>query len=396
MSGEAAIVHINVIGFMAAVELARDRSLADRPFVVAAAASARSAVMDCSRRALREGVKIGENLSDARRRLPDLLVLPPNPSAYQQADSLLEKIACRYAPVVENDTGGHLYLDLSGTRRLFGPYVDSAARLRNELVKQLNLDSAVTLAGNKLVAKIGTRSVRPDGFAVVRPGDEAAFLAPQTSALLPGVGPGIKRLLDRVALNAIGDIASLEDSEALALFGAQWAALRDAARGRDVSPVAVGRPGERSLTGKRVFVEPILDQELLRGAARDLAAELTLSLRRDGLAAGAVRLFLRYADGAEDHSAAVLKRPLRREADFLPLIDELIGRARRRRLRLSGLSLSLGRLTRAMGQLDLFEIESDARAERFQAAADAARGRFGFGALTRASALASRSFCVAT
>ncbi|GAB1484121.1 hypothetical protein MASR2M78_29380 [Treponema sp.] len=229
-------MHLNVIDFPASVALAQDRSLADKAFVIAGSSSARSIVLDVSRRAREEGLSVGMSLSAAERRIRGLLVLQSDALSYAKANEEMEKIVSCYAPLVQNDSGGHLFLDLAGTGRLFGPHVDCAVRIRNEIVQKIGIEPTVAVARNKLVAKVGTRSIRPDGITCIREGDEASFLAPQDALLLPGIGPAMARILSIAAFTEIGDIASLSDEEARALFGPRGRALRDAARGIDESP----------------------------------------------------------------------------------------------------------------------------------------------------------------
>ena len=186
MSAEASVVHVNVVGFMAAVEALVDPERKEKAFVVGFPGAGRALVLDASRIAIREGIRIGMRLDVARSRVRSLEVLPPSLDAYRRANALVEKVCGRYAPLIENDSGGHFYLDLGGTRRLFGEYIDSAARIANEIRSMVGLEPTIGLARNKLVAKVGTRSLRPDGLALVREGDEAVFLAPQDVELLPG------------------------------------------------------------------------------------------------------------------------------------------------------------------------------------------------------------------
>jgi len=432
MSRDSSVVHLNVIDFAAAIAEVRDPSLADRPFVIAgvgraagtpqeagaeaaaagsapgesspgvwaaasnggagrgretsAAGGGRALVLGLSRRAREEGLAAGMSLAAAERRAPGLLVVPPDPAGCALASAEMVRIASRYAPLVQDDAGGHLYLDLAGTARLFGPHVDCAVRIRNAIVDRLGIEPTVALARNKLVAKVATRSIRPSGMAFIRPGDEASFLAPQDVLLLPGAGPSLARLLAVTGVAEIGDLAALSDEEALSIFGRRGPALRDAARGLDDSPVAPGGLGERVVSRRAEFAEDILEAELARAALVALAEDAGLELRRSLLAATRLRLELLYADGVPSAAEERSRGPMVLDAELIAAADRAYARANGRRIRLRAMALVLGTLVPARREPDLFEPEGrGGRLERLQAAVDASRAKFGPGAVTRAA-----------
>ena len=232
---EASIVHVNITDFAAAVAIAKQPRLATRPFAIALEGSARRVVITASRKAWEEGIRAGMPVSTAQRMLPALEVLPPDTQSAAKADSAIASLVASYSPDIQCDKGGHVYLDMKGTGRLFGPVMDSALKIRKEIREQLGLEGAVAVASNKLVAKIGTRAIRPCGLAHIREGEEASFLASQDVGLLSGVGSAIARLLEVAGITQIGQIAALDDNQIIAFLGRRGLALRDAARGLDTS-----------------------------------------------------------------------------------------------------------------------------------------------------------------
>ena len=391
MNDGASVVHLNVVGFAAAVAVRQDPELTDRPFVVAGASSARAVVLDVSRRARELGLEAGMPLAMAERRVRELLVLPPDPVSCAAVNAEMERIASRYAPIVQNDSGGHLYLDLAGTRRLFGPHVDVAVRIKNEIVEAVGIEPAVGVAGNKLVAKVATRSLRPYGVAYIRAGEELDFLGTQDATILPGVGSAVARALSVVGLFSVGQIAALSDTEAFAFLGKRGLALRDAARGMDASPVAQGRLAERVIRRRLDFAEDVLDASVIHGALVAVAEDAGLELRKALLCASRARVTVSYADGVRTEAEVLSRRPLALDCELIAAASRAYAKAGERRVRVRGLSLFLTDLSPAGRELDLFIPESFLRQERLQAAVDSARRRYGPASVTRAAALAAAS-----
>jgi DNA polymerase-4 len=237
------------------------------------------------------------SLAVAQQYVPQLLIVPPDPAANTRANEEMERIASIYSPLVQNDSGGHLYLNLAGTARLFGPHIDCAVRIRNQIVEAVGIEPTLAVARNKLVAKFATRSIRPSGIASIREGDEASLLAPRDALLLPGIGPSIARVLPVTGLREIGQLAALSDEEALSLFGRRGLSLRGAALGLDEAPVAPSGLSERVVSRRLEFAEDMLEAPLIRGALISLMEDAGLELRKALLAARRIRLAVCYADG---------------------------------------------------------------------------------------------------
>lgn len=382
------VVHLNVADFQAAVAIAGNRPLSGRPFVLAGAqGSGRAIVLALSPLARAEGLAVGMPLTVAQRRVRGLLVLAPDPVACARAAEGMAGIAARYAPLVQDDSGGHLFLDLAGTSRLFGAAVDCAVRIRNEIADSLGLEATAAVARNKLVAKVAARSVKPLGIACVRAGDEAGFLSPQDAFLLPGVGPAISRVLSVAGIGQIGELAALSDAEALALFGGRGPALRDAALGLDATSVAPGNLGERSVVRTADFEADETDGQRIRAALVSAVEDAGLELRQALLAARRVRVVIRYADGIRTDAQERSRRPLVLDSELSAAADRAFAGAATRRVRLRGLGLSLSDLAPARREPDLFAPDGQGRLERVQAAVDRSRSRWGPAAVTRACSL---------
>jgi nucleotidyltransferase/DNA polymerase involved in DNA repair len=137
---------------------------------------------------------------------------------------------------------------------------------------------------------------KPGGLTVVRPGREAAFLAPFAIRLLPGIGPRAEARLATREIETIGALAALSD-EALGslLPGKVGLLVRDRARGIAPRPLDVST--ERiSISHEETFPQDVGDPERLHDELRRMAGQLGAHLRRRGQTARTVTTKLRYPD----------------------------------------------------------------------------------------------------
>lgn len=373
------ILHVNAVGLMADLEVANDRSLARRPFVIAREDVPRAVIQDLSPAAYREGIRRGMMVGYAQKLVHGLVIRPPRFDLYRAADARLWTLGMEFTPLVERAGRGHLFIDLTGTSRLFGMPEDAAGRLRRRIVEDLGIYPSLALASSKTVSKVATRVFRPSGFAVLMPHEETRLVRLQPVELLPGIGPVLKDRLKLLDIENIGELADLKPFEAEAL-GPRGMELTARAGGMDNSPVNPEPPEKRSIKVAQTFEPDTSDLEILRIHLRRLVAEAGFRMRKDNLGTMAIRLECAYTDGKEQSASETVKQVLVRDAELMPCVWKLMQRLASRRVRLRRLGLTFSHLSSAGPELDLFEPQ-ESKSIRLQGVLDRVHDKYGFAAL---------------
>jgi len=383
---ERTIAHINIIGFKSAVAAAKDKSLRGRPYVIAGASGGRSLALDCSPEAIRQGVTPGMALAVAERKVKDLTVLSPDIPAYEVINKELEKLAVRYAPVWENDHAGNLYLDITGTTTIFGSPVDHSTRILRDILEQIDIRPAAAVATNKLVSKVATRTIRPEGLIQVNAGTEAEFFAHQDIRILPGMGAKLLQTAAVTGIREIGEIAVLSDAEAVSLFGKKGQILRNMALGIDGS--CVESIEKRQIIQQADFEDDVIDEITIRGAIEALAEHGGFFMRREKQGATIIKLVVVYADGMKVEGQ---EKPRRSGYCHSYILDREISAAAERvfnkiavrRILIRSIGLSLEGFVRLGYEPDLFEPETETASRKLQEAVDKIQDRYGMGKITK-------------
>jgi DNA polymerase-4 len=381
---DRAIIHLNVADFAVAVERAIDRRLAGRPVVIAPAGAARAAVYDMSEEAYRAGIRKGMALAIVSRRCREAWVIPPHPDRYERAMRGLLERALPYSPQIEAGEGdGHLFIDATGTGRLFGPSVDVAWRLSRQIRRDLGLAPIWSVAANKLVAKVATRLVKPEGEYIVSAGEEEPFLAPLSLGLVPGIEREDLLRLREFNFTRAGEVAALALEELRTPFGRRAAHLYETVRGIDPSPVlAVGEKPPQAAADHE-FETDTNHAAALLGALYRLVEQLGAELRWRRRAARRVAVVLDYSDGGR---CARQSAPRPASANDIVLFEaarRALFAAWTRRVRIRHLRLVCDRLVFPPAQLALFgdDRRQNEKRERLVGAVGAVRKRFGGEAL---------------
>ncbi len=382
---ERKIIHLNVADFSVAVERLVDRSLITRPLIIAPQV-ARARVYDMSEEAYQDGVRKGMSLARARNRCRRAVILPPTPERYEKAISCCFRHALPFTPQVERAPGsGHLYLDVTGTHRLFGPAPDIGWRIRKTMRRDLGLNPIWSVGPSKLVAKVASRVVKPAGEYIVAEGEEQSFLAPLPLSLLPTVGHDIENCLREVGIRRIAQAAALSRQDLYLLCGRRVETLYQALRGIDLSPVHP--PAE---VGKHFFFQHYFSpdsnrEEIIQTAVLDLARQAARSLRRHGMCCCRIGVTLTYSDTVKVTRQVVCKHPATNDRELEQLAVTGLFRCWRRRVRVRTFELVCMRVSPYVQQLSLFQDinKKQQKQKELEDAIDVLHQRFGTSALTR-------------
>ena len=375
---ERTIIHINVADFAVAVERVLDSRLFGRPVVIAPEGAARAAVYDMSDEAFGAGVRKGMLLSQARRRCPDAAVLFPRPQRYERAMGDLFRRALPFSPLVEpGERDGHLFIDVTGSSRLFGPAVDVAWRLQRRVRFDMGLDPIWSVAPNKLTAKVATRLVKPTGEYVVGAGEEAALVSPLPLHLLPGIERTDLRLMADYNLNRAFEVAVLNREQLETMVGQRAPFVFAAVRGIDDAPVlAAGQPPPR-VSVDHDFGTDTNDAAVVEGALYALVESAGSRLRRQGRAARRLALYLTHSDGVRRIRQRAVGPPTANDLALFDAARPVLFSAWTRRVRIRRLCLVCDRLVFPPAQMPLFDQDAHAEKERLIGAVDRIRQRFG-------------------
>ena len=326
--------------------------------VIAPEGAVRAAVYDMSEEAYQSGVRKGMALRRALRRCRDIRVLPPHPDRYEHAMYGLLRRALPYSPLIETGEGdGHLFIDVTGTSRLLGPPVDVAWRLRRHVRKDLGLDPIWSLAPNKLIAKVATRLVKPDGEYIVAAGEEAPFLAPLPIHLVPGIERDDLLRFRELNLTRVSQAAGLTLEQLQVPFGKQAMLMYEVVRGIDPSPVLpVGHKPPR-LVADREFGTDTNDPAVLQGALYRLVETHGRNLRRRRRAARRVAVLLDYTDGVRCARQATVRPASANDQKLFAAAQRALQMAWIRRVRVRHLRLICDRLIYPPAQLELFDAD---------------------------------------
>ena len=333
---ERSILHADVDAFFASVAQREDPRLRGRPVLVGS-----WVVMAASYEARAHGIRSGMRTLEARRRCPAAVVVDACWEANKAASQALFAIFRRRAEVVEAGSMEEAFLHVPAPT---GAGAVLAADLRREVREELDLPLSVGVARTKVLAKIASRSAKPDGCFVVDPDGEEAFLHPLPVERLWGVGPASARRLHAHGLRTVGDAAARSEADLMAILGkAAGRYVHAVAHCREPRPLQ-RRRGRRSFGAQRALGSRPRGRPELDAALDGLADRLAARMARRERTGRTVVLRLRFGDYTHATRSCTLARATGEAAAIAAagreLLDAAMALVERRGITLVGLTVT--------------------------------------------------------
>ncbi len=325
----------------ASAAILADPSLAGKPVAVGGPPP-RGIIAAASYAVRRFGVRSAMPTIRALRLCPDLVLVPPNRPLYTTLHRQMQEVTDRLFPSTEWTSIDEFYADTTSLQTRHPDPHQLARALKEEIRTAIGLTCTVALATGKTIAKVAADAHKPDGLAVISPGEEASFLAPLSVSALPGIGPKSVESLARIGVVRIADLLDPRFESALRhLFGNRLPAVQAIARGIDPDPVVADRDA-KSLSHETTFDEDTDNVSFLEEMLRGFLGELSHELRVQGLASRVFTIKLKDSQFKITTRQQQFSGPLNYDPAMWPAIRMALGSLilPHVRYRLIGLGLS--------------------------------------------------------
>lgn len=388
------ILHSDLNSFYASVEIRNDPALAGQPVAVGGDEQARHGiVLAANQLAKRHGIRTAEALWSARRKCPELVIVRPHFDEYARFSQAVRQIYLDYTSQIEPMSLDEAFLDVTGSRSLFGDGETIAHTIRRRVKQELGLTVSVGVSFNKIFAKLGSDYKKPDAVTVFSRENYRALVWPQPAANLLYVGRATAKKLAGIGVHTIGDLAAADPAALHMLLGKMGPMLHAYANGWDRSPVAeyAAREEAKSIgnmvTAPRDICTP-RDADLVLWP---LCESVAHRLRRHGLCAGSLSLYVRDVELEVHTRQCQLAPPTWLARELMEHARALLARHYKWKLPIRTLGVSAGELIPADAvslQLDLEgTAEKRDKLERIERAMDGLKDRYGAAAVRRGTEL---------
>ena len=237
-------------------------------------------------------IQTAETIYSAKKKCPDLLLVSAHHEKYVAVCERINAIYEGYTDLVERYSIDESYLDVTGSRHLFGAGRQIADELRRRIREEIGVTISVGVSFNKTFAKMGSDYKKPDATTVISRDNYRELLWPLPIGELLFVGKSVAAVLRDHGILTIGDLAEAAPRSLSAFLGKMGLHLQRSARGEDLSPVLPTGYEEqpKSISHNVTFDHDLVDPSEIMAGLTLISDHVGTRLRRKKLFASVVQI----------------------------------------------------------------------------------------------------------
>ncbi|HOZ96919.1 MAG TPA: DNA polymerase IV [Niabella sp.] len=287
------ITHLDMDTFFVSVEHLRNDALRGKPLLIGGN-NARGVVAACSYEARKFGIHSAMPMKLALRLCKHAIVVKSDFEAYSNYSRLVTDVIKDMVPLYEKASIDEFYIDLTGMDKYYG-CMKFAEELKTKIRKESGLPASYALASNKVVSKVATNEVKPNGQIEIPFGYEKNFLAPLSILKIPGVGKETGYKLIKMGVETVKVLSEIPVEYLQNLLGKWGTELWRKANGIDDSPVIPYRE-QKSISTENTFQQDSIDLQFLNKELVRMTENISFELRSQNKLTGCITLKIRYSD----------------------------------------------------------------------------------------------------
>lgn len=326
--------------FFASVEQRDNPELRGKPIAVGFDGP-RGVVSTASYEARPYGVHSAMSMAQAKRRCPQLIVVPTHFEKYKEVSQQIHAVFHEYTDLVEPISLDEAFLDVTDNKKGIELAVDIAKEIKQKILERTSLTASAGISFNKLLAKIASDMRKPNGIFTVHPDRALDFIGSLPVEKLWGVGPKTANRMHEMGVFTGAQLRRISCEHLVQVFGKMGRVYYDFSRGIDNRPVVVAY--ERKSVGcERTFLEDLHIDTKIIIELYHIVLELVERIERKGFRGRTLTLKLKWDATTQITRSLTQEKVLRTKDDILPLAKRLLKDTEYhdRPIRLMGLSVS--------------------------------------------------------
>ena len=351
--------------------------------------SRRGIVVAKSIPAKKYGVTTGEPVSMALRKCPELVCVPGDFALFETCSRAFKKICASYAPVMESFSIDEVFLDMSGTQKIYPDPVKLACEIKDRIREELGFTVNIGIGTNKLLAKMASDFEKPDKVHTLFPAEIPTKMWPLPVRDLLFLGKASEQKLIKAGIKTIGEMARYPETEIQRLLGEKTGhQLYEYANGRDDSPVRGEREEAKGYSAETTTEEDIVTYEQAFSLLLAQCDVVAARMRKDGKKCSCVSVTYRMLDFRTRSHQKKLGNPTDVTEEIFVQVKNLLRECWQcQPLRLIGVALT-DLTSDDFRQMSLFEnTENHEKQKKVDGVVDDIRKRFGNGMIVRGSTM---------
>ena len=319
---ERKIIHIDMDAFFAAVEQRDNPELRSKPVAVGFDGP-RGVVSTASYEARKWGVHSAQSIVQAKKRCPNLIIVPCRHDYYAEISQQIHHIFQEYTDLIEPISIDEAFLDVTHNKKDISLAVDIAREIKTRIKEATGLTASAGISYCKFLAKVASDYRKPDGICTIHPDKALDFIAKLPVEDFWGVGKKTLQKMHFMGIYNGDDLRKVSEEHLVEVFGKAGHIFYNFARGIDERPVVTYR--ERKSVGcEQTFLEDIYTKSAVVIELYHAVLELAGRIEKSGFEGRTLTLKIKFADFTQITRSISQEKFLKKKEDILPLAKRLL------------------------------------------------------------------------
>ncbi|XP_059647846.1 DNA repair protein REV1 isoform X2 [Cornus florida] len=213
------IIHVDMDCFFVSVVIRNHPELLDKPVAVCHSDNPRGTaeISSANYPARDYGVRAGIFVRDAKALCPHLVIFPYNFEAYEEVADQFYNILHKHCNKVQAVSCDEAFLDVTDSEMEDAQFLASV--IRKEIFETTGCTASAGIAGNLLMARLATRTAKPDGQCYIPPEKVDDYLCELPIKALPGIGHVLEEKLKKRQVQTCGQLRMISKESLQKDFG---------------------------------------------------------------------------------------------------------------------------------------------------------------------------------
>lgn len=334
------------------------------------------------------GIVTGESISEALKKCPSLFIAPPNHKLYQKYSEAFIKILEDYSPDIEQFSVDEAFIDVTGTRRLFGEPVALAHTIKDRIRDELGFTVNIGISDVKLLAKMASDFKKPDMIHTLYFEEVEQKMWPLPVEDLFYVGKSTKDKLYTMGIRTIGELANTDKKILVANLKSHGELIWNIANGIDISNLHSKTDKNKGYGNSTTVAVDITESESARIVLLSLCETVAKRLRADKVKGELITVTIKDNNFQSYSHQKQIDYATNSTSDIFEYAMEIFNEMwEGTPIRLLGVSAGKLQTPDQAVQLSLFDDDIHIKREACDVAIDKIREKFGKDAIKRATYL---------
>ena len=337
-------------------------------------------------------IKTGEAIVTARKKCPQLVVIPPDYGLYVSASrAFIEKLK-KYTDQVIQYSIDEAWAVFDGYEKLYGQgqMASFAYGLKDEIKEELGFTVNIGISTNFLLSKMAGDFSKPDKVHTLFPEEIEKKMWPLPVSELFFVGKATTAKLHRLGIYTIGELAQADEDMICAHLKTPGRIIQRYARGEDLQPYMFTHEANKGYGNSLTAPVDVVTEEYAKHLMLSLCETVGMRLRGDNVKISVVSVHITTFEFQYAHKQMQLLTPTDVTEEIYTVACRISKKIWDGRTPIRQIGVHTSKVESDAGrQYNLFDLQKYDRLETLNRTVDKIRERYGEDSIFRASFLKS-------